>query len=215
MGVDGSATHNSILLAFFPGAEHGSRVSHFIVEREIEYEPGWKLISQSKPHSQIAFSFFFGSTLKYVMILVSIFFLQTTPNLLPSYRGPVVKIRTWDRSKSRKTCILEMGTDSELPESTNMASVLGAYHHVSISVKTLVTDLLTDTTFFGLCCCWIKYFHFQCKPVSYFKKKTYYLIEQLVETLISPSEKCEINNQQHTLTLQRSLRPNRQHLTWQ
>lgn len=150
------------------------------------------------------------------MILVSIFFLQTTPNLLPSYRGPVVKIRTWDRSKSRKTCTLEMGTDSELPESTNMASVLGAYHHVSISVKTLVTDLLTDTRFFGSCCCWIRYVHFQCKPVSYFKKKTTYnLIEQLVETLISPSEKCEINNQQHTLTLQRSLRPNRQHLTWQ
>lgn len=47
------------------------------------------------------------------------------------------------------------------------------------------------------------------------KKTTYYLIEQLVETLISPSEKCEINNQQHTLTLQRSLRQNRQHLTWQ
>lgn len=150
------------------------------------------------------------------MILVSIFFLQTTPNLLPSYRGPVVKIRTWDRSKSRKTCTLEMGTDLELPESTNMASVLGAYHHVSISVKTLVTDLLTDTRFFGLCCCWIKYFHFQFKPVSYFfKKKKYNLIEQLVETLISLSEKCEINNQQHTLTLQRSLRQNRQHLTWQ
>lgn len=49
VGVDGSATHNSILLAFFPGAEHGSRVSHFIVEREIEYEPGWKLISQNYP----------------------------------------------------------------------------------------------------------------------------------------------------------------------
>lgn len=46
-----------------------------------------------------------------------------------------------------------MGTDLELLESTNMASVLGAYHHVSISVKTLVTDLLTDTRFFGLCCC--------------------------------------------------------------
>lgn len=80
-----------------------------------------------------------------------------------------------------------MGTDSELPESTNMASVLGAYLHVSICFEMLVMDLLTDAKLFGWCCCWIKYFHFQCKPVAYYYKKkntsTFNLIEQFVKIL--------------------------------
>ena len=49
VGVDGSVTQNSIVLAFFPGSKHGSRISHFIVQREIDHKKGeWKLISQRK-----------------------------------------------------------------------------------------------------------------------------------------------------------------------
>ncbi|XP_022336470.2 contactin-like [Crassostrea virginica] len=50
VGVDGSVTQNSIVLAFFPGSKHGSRISHFIVQREIDHKKGeWKLISQHYP----------------------------------------------------------------------------------------------------------------------------------------------------------------------
>lgn len=44
MGVDGLVIYNFILLVFFLGVEYGSWVFYFIVEREIEYELGWKFI---------------------------------------------------------------------------------------------------------------------------------------------------------------------------